>query len=788
VSTRLPIYFLGSLFVFGGGDGATVRLQADAATVRLKPDTTTIRLTSATTTIRLTPDTTTIRLKPGTTSAAPAERVTGIVVDQSGRGVPRAFVRVIDGTADARGIFADETGRFEVSATDAPGCRVEATLTGFQPASAPCSAGAAGALRIVLNVAPIHETMIVSATRTEAPTSQVGASATVFTEADLERRQTPLVADLLMATPGAMLVRSGAPGALTSLFVRGGESDYNKILLDGVPLNEPGGTFYLSNLTTENLERVEVLRGAYSSLFGSDAMGSVVQLFTKRGDRRSRRPAVAAQIDGGTYDTLHMSTAVSGATGALDYSLSAARFASDNRVPNSRFENNTFSANVGIAIGTSATLRAVGRAERGDAGTPGTTAFGRPDLDAFSIRHDGIASVSFDHQATGAIRQRASYSRTASSQQSTNLMLDPPYRATFQGRVATRLSNDFLNDSLSRLQRHHASYQADIRLASAPSTGDHLLTVLADWDGERSNAQNRLAATETINTRNNFGVSAQHQMLWPRVFVTAGGRVEHNDNFGTAVVPRATVVYVAHPASTTLGETLLRASTGSGIKEPTMLESFSISPFFRGNPDLKPERSRSAEVGIEQRFARDRAKVELTYFDNRFSDVIALVTTNPSTFEAQYLNVGITRARGLEAGVQARPVAAVHLRAGYTLLDSKIVASERPDDRLFGLGHQAFRRPRHSGYAGVSLNVQRVTADLTGVFIGRFVDSDFGLFSPSFDENAGHKTWDARVTAKATRRLTAILSIDNLTDVDYSEPLGYQPLGRVVRAGIRVGY
>src|SRR2546428_730307 len=127
----------------------------------------------------------------------------------------------------------------------------------------------------------------------------------------------PLVADLLTETPGAMIVRSGAPGALTSLFVRGGESDYNKVLLDGVPLNEPGGTFYLSNLTTENLERVEIVRGAYSSLFGSDAMASVIQLFTRRADPAARRPKVSAQIDGGTYHTVHANAGVSGATERL---------------------------------------------------------------------------------------------------------------------------------------------------------------------------------------------------------------------------------------------------------------------------------------------------------------------------------------------------------------------------------------------------------------------------------------------------------------------------------------
>ena len=253
-------------------------------------------------------------------------------------------------------------------------------------------------------------------------------------------------------------------------------------------------------------------------------------------------------------------------------------------------------------------------------------------------------------------------------------------------------------------------------------------------------------------------------------------------------MPRGTVVYVAHQRSAALGETQIKASAGLGIKEPTMLESFSISPFFRGNPNLEPERSRSAEVGIDQRFAHDRAKIELTYFNNRFRDIITLITTNPSTFEAQYANVGLTRARGLEAGVQVRPSAAVHLRGGYTLLDSKILESERPNDVLFGLGRQAFRRPRHSGFTGVSLNWKRATADLNGVFIGAFVDSDFGLFNPPLVENPGHHTWDARFTLKVTPQLTGILSVDNLTNQDYSEPFGYRPLLRVIRAGFRVGF
>src|SRR5262249_4952561 len=159
--------------------------------------------------------------------------------------------------------------------------------------------------------------------------------------------------------------------------------------------------------------------------------------------------------------------------------------------------------------------------ERGHAGTPGPTAYGRPDLDAYSDRDDDVISAAFD-QNTGTFRQQASYSNAASRQQSTNLITDPPYRATFRGRTASRLSNDFLNDSVPVLRRQHAIYQAAVHLNTNPRWGDHLLTALADWDGERSRVENRLGGTTTINTRNNNGVAVQDQMLWARTFVTVG--------------------------------------------------------------------------------------------------------------------------------------------------------------------------------------------------------------------------------------------------------------------------
>jgi vitamin B12 transporter len=723
----------------------------------------------------------------GAAMSAAERELAGTVVDQSGHALPRAYVRALDSASrELAGTFADESGRFHLT-VNADDCRVDASLTGFEPATAACSEQP---LRLALAVAPIQETVVVTATRTEAPASQVGASVTAFTAEDLDRRRVPLVADLLRSSPGATIIRTGAPGGVTSLFVRGGESSYNKVLLDGIPLNEPGGTFNFSNLTTDNLERLEIVRGAQSALFGSDAMASVVQLITKRAERGAP-PRASGTIEAGSYGTVRGGGTVSGAAGPFDYSLGASRLATDNREPNSAFRNTTLSGSAGVALGDAATLRFVGRGELQHNGTPGQTAFGRPDLDAFFERHDGVGGVTFDQQLTPRLRQRATYSLTVSHQQSTNLIADPPYTPRFENRVAPFAFSDFRFDSFNNLHRHHASYQADVRLANDAARGNQLLTILADWDGERATLEDRLAKTATPASRNNAGFAVQHQAVWRRFVVTAGGRVEHNESFGNAAVPRGSIVIVAHEATgprAGFGETRMHASAGLGIKEPTVLQSFSPSPFFRGNPDLLPERSRSVEVGIEQRLAGDRVRVEVTWFDNRYRNLISTRTINPATFEAQYFNIGLTQASGAELGVDVAPVTPLHLRGGYTFLDSEILDSTSPSSTVLQPGKWLFRRPRHSGFVGASWSQGRVGADLTGVFIGRFVDSDFASLQPPILEHPSYATWDARLSFKVAPQAAVLLSIDNLADADYMEPLGYPALRRAVRLGLRVGF
>jgi outer membrane cobalamin receptor len=714
-------------------------------------------------------------------SLSVSNSITGVVVDSAGRAIPRAAIEVIaaDGTA-AGSVLTDAEGAFTVSSPP-HGCRLRAALAGFQPATAACRTDAP--ITLTLAVAPLAEHIVVSATRTEAPSGQVASAVTVFDAAQLERRQEPPLADLLRQAPGVTVVRVGAPGAVTSLFVRGGESNYTKVLLDGIPLNEPGGAFNMSNITTENLERVEFIRGANSAIYGSDAMTGVVQLFTRRGD--SPRPSGRATFEGGSFSSARGAAGVSARSGRLDYSADVAGLTTDNDVPNNRFRNATFSGSAGVTLGGGATIRFVGRAERAQTGVPGQTAFGRPDLDAFFRRHDGTIGLAFD-QTRGAFRQRAAYGLAESHQASTNLQLDPPYTPSFEGRSAPFAFSDFAYDSRTDLRRHHASYQIDGTLTSE-SLGTHVETALIEWDGQRARLRNALAGTLVPATRDNFGVTLQHQALWPRVFVTAGVRFEQNDSFGSETVPRIAASWYARQGNGRIGTTRVSASAGLGIKEPTVLQSFSPSPSFLGNPDLLPERAEALEMGVEQRLAGDRVRVNVAWFDNRYRNIISTRTISFNPFTSQYFNIGLTTARGAELSADVALVSGFRAAAGYTFTDSEILESTS-SSAAFKVGNWAFRRPRHSGFLNVAWNGARASVDLSGALAGRRVDSDFSSLVPAIVESPQYSTWDLRAAVRLTRTLTGTAAIDNFTDSDRMEPLGYPVLGRAIRVGVRARF
>lgn len=721
-------------------------------------------------------------LVPAGTSAQ--EPIRGRVTDATGAALPRVPVSAVDGAgATLTTTLTDAAGRFTLPSCTT--CTVRVSLAGFRGEQLVVTAGRD--LAFALDVAPIRESIVVTATRDDAPSSQVGASVTVIDAATLARRGDVLVADALRGTPGVTVVQNGGRGNVGSLFVRGGENSYTKVLLDGIPLNEPGGTFNFGGLTTGHLDRVELVRGAQSALFGSDAMAGVLQLITRQGVAGSR-PELAGEISTGTYGTWQGSGRISGGTGRVTYSLHVGGDVTDNREPNNRYESRTSSASAQVRLSEQTRLRFVGRLEDADTGSPGQTAFGRPDLDAsFSQRHL-VGGVTLDRRGP-EWTHRLTYALATSEQRSTNLQLDPAYTPTYGERAAPFEFFDFAYDSGSEFRRHHMSYQGDLRVTHGGAlAGAELFTVAADWDGERGTLRDYLGGASISPSRNNLGLTAQHQHVSARLAVTTGIRLEDNASFGTSVVPRLSAMVLVRTGRGALGTTRVRANAGRGIKEPTMRQSFSLSPFDLGNPDLEAERSTTVDLGVEQRLFADRAKVEVVWFDSVFRNQISTRTVSFSPYTAQYFNVGRTEARGWEVSMELAPATGVRLIANHTIVDSEIIDSTSEFSEALAAGQWALRRPRHSGQAVLSVDRGRVTADLGARWTGRRNDSDFSSLVPALTSGDGYTLWHGQVSARLHERMVVFLRGDNLTNVEYMEPLGYPAWRRSLRAGLRVTF
>lgn len=727
---------------------------------------------------------------PGLWAQSPSRiTISGTVVDSSQAVLPLATVRLLDKSGNKVGQeLTSADGRFHFVEVAGGSYQVQASLTGFR--SKTVSAAAGSELRILLEVAPVQEYVSVTADRTETPTSLTGATTTVLDRRAIEDRRQLLASSVLQSVPGVVVARSGGLGTVTSVFVRGGESDYNKILLDGIPLNEPGGTFEFANLGAEDLDRIEVVRGPQSALFGSDAMASTIQVFTHRGNPEEVRPRVSLGFEGGKFQTLHGRAGLSGGYKSFDYALGWSRLETDNQEPNNAFHNSTLSGNFGLGLGKNTTVRLIVRGDSGKVGTPGQTAFERPDSDAFFRKADGYAGFSLRNRTSSRWNQKLTYTFARTRQVSRDLFIDPPYMPTFDGHAAPFQFTDFPFDFLNDARREHFDYQSDVTLGRlGPPLGEHLVTFAFDWDRESAFIDDRLNSPTlpTRASRNNFGGTFQDQAIWGRFVFTNGFRVEDNGSFGTTVVPRSSASYlIRRPVAGFFGATRLKANFGLGFKEPTFIQSFSPDPFFPGNPSLRPERSRSFDYGIEQRLGNERAKLELNGFDNLYRDIIAFQSTGP--FSGTYFNVAQSRADGAEAALEIAPRHGLRIGLNYTFLQGVIERSSQPTSPVFRQGQQLFRRPKHSGSAFVAADWRQFTLTSNVIFVGRRVDGDFSSLVPPITSDPSYTKWDIGWDYHAPRHITYFGVFENILNEHYMEALGFPALSASYRAGARISF
>jgi outer membrane cobalamin receptor len=630
---------------------------------------------------------------------------------------------------------------------------------------------------IVLELETLQQNVVVTATRTETSTSLLGNSVTTLSAAEIEARQSPSVAELLRSVPGFNVVQLGGRGSLTSLFVRGGESDYNKVLLDGMPLNQPGGDVDLSNLSTTNVDRIEVVRGPQSALYGSDAISSVIQIFTKKGNPEETRPEMGFLVEGGSYDSFRTGGSIAGGVGRVSYSSQFQHLSTDNREPNNFFHNNSFSSRIGIDTSKDSALSLVARVERGKSGVPGPTAFGPADLEEYYRKRDFLWGAKWNDRISDNWSQRVSYSQSYVNQLSADPVVSPSFVPTFQGKEGAFPIDDRAYSFLSATRRHNLNYQSDLVLST------HLLSAGIDYEEERGVVGDVRAA------RTNFGYYVQDQfILKQRIALTGGTRFEDNGSFGFAATPRISVAYLLRSgnADSFFGMTRPKFNFGLGIKEPNFVESFSTNFFFKGNPDLKPEKTRSFEAGVEQRLGRDRIRAEVNFFHNHFDDLIAFQTTDFSTFAGSFFNLAKSQAWGVEHIVEASPTDHLNLSGSYTYLHSKVLKSTDPFDPVFREGARLLLRPTHSGFVGITWLSSKWQVSTHAIFIGERADSDFlGLGLTQVD---GYTKWDLSGSYRINPKLDLFAVFDNILNRDYFEGLGFPALKFNFRSGLRLRF
>jgi vitamin B12 transporter len=597
----------------------------------------------------------------------------------------------------------------------------------------------------VLQIQPLRNSIVVTATRTPTPSMALGASVDVIDRTDIEASEARQTIDLLRGVTGMAVMRSGDIGGITSLFTRGGESDYTKILVDGIPVNQPGGAYDISHLETDNVNRVEIVRGPQSAVFGSDAITGVVQVFTQPG---SGPPEFEYSAEGGSFATTDQRGSIRGAWKKFDFSNSFSRFDTDNIGRNNDYRNASYFGNLGFTANSRQSVRVTLLNSSVAAGTPGANA---PGFTSFGpnnrmTRLERAAGVTYRALIGPRLTQHVAY------------------------RLYDHDQYFYSAFGISNLlhTRHRFEYHGDVNL---PAAGTFSYGV----DYDRENAT--VAAARHF--RNDYGYYVQQQFeAFRRLNVTAGIRIEDNTTYGTAATPRVAVSYRLSPS------TRIRFSAGTGIKEPNFIENFSTSPYFRGNPDLAAERSRSWEAGAEQSFLDDRVTADLTWFDNRFRNVIELVS-NPD-FTARYENIGRSLARGTELRLRAR-VRRMNAQVNYTYLDGHVEESMQTSFP-FRPGDPLLRRPRHSGDFSLTWTESKWTAHWSSRFVGRRADSDFYAFDPpnSLTNNDAYSTSDAAVTYEVNRFLSAYARFENIFDHSYQEVLGYLALGRSAGVGVRV--
>jgi vitamin B12 transporter len=597
------------------------------------------------------------------------------------------------------------------------------------------------------------ETVVVSATRIPTPELQVASSVTVITSDDIAARQEQTLPDVLKDVPGLNLVQSGGPGGQTTVFMRGTNTNHTKVLVDGIDVSDPSSanaTFDFGQFLTQDIERIEVLRGPQSGLYGSDAIGGVISITTKSGNGPAQ---FTASAEGGSFNTFNQAGSVSGSSDQFHYAANIEHLHSgstpitplDLLEPgegrnNDYYDNLSASIKLGLDVTQYFDLGLVARY------TEAHLRFTGQDYSNFPLTFPAAQQSESDTNQV--------YARATAHLVSLQGFLDQTLGVAFT-RDRTAVADPSTGPLLDTGERTKIDWQGALKFSK-----EEILLLGAEH--ARDEISEPLSAADTINS----GYAELQSQLTAGLSSAINARYDHNDLFGGKATYRIAPTYLVAPSGTKL-----KASLGTGFKAPPLSELFQdFPPFFFANPNLKPESSTGYDLGLEQPFAGDTVRAGVTYFHNRIRNLITTDVTGTT-----YANVGRATTDGIESFLSYRPVENLILRADYTY-------TEATDDIL---DQELLRRPKHKGSLNANWRATRVfSVDATVLTVSSWIDGNRDFSIPRL-QAPGYTVVNLAASYDINSHFSLFARADNLLDRHYQNPVGFLQPSAGFFAGIR---
>jgi iron complex outermembrane receptor protein/vitamin B12 transporter len=721
--------------------------------------------------------------------SAPAAEVHGVVSDPSGARITGAKVVLIrNGSTVSAGVSGAD-GSYQITTAEQGRFYLVISANGFRQLEAP--GFYAGKFdnheqNLVLEPTWARESIVVTANGTPTPQPQTGASISVLGPSDLALRG-DLVSSLRLM-PGTSVAQVGQMGAQASLFIRGGDSDANKILIDGVSAGDLGGRFDFGPLATTAVERAEVYRGPDSSLYGADAESGVVSLTTPHGT--TSFPSFLFHGDVGNFLTSAEDLEIAGAHNKLDYLGEFSWLQTNNNLPLNEFHVATAAGNFGWQPNGSTQIRGTVHYGVDATGVPGAFQFYQVVNNATQKDQDLFLSASVDNQTTAAFHNSVRYGLTRKREQyhlwsESGSGLFDQYGDSFGYPVTITGANGYSVTGPALLD-YAGTYPQENQLVSNRDAlvyqGDYTVTphlaaqIGFQFEDERGSEPGSFYYAPVERTNYDYR-AAVHGDFKTRFFYTLGGDLERYSLFGTQTNPRAGVsFYAMKPRKGVFSGTRILFNYGDAVREPSLTDQFySLYNFLESNggqatvqqlgiTPLSAPTARTYEGGVEQSFLSQRLVFRSSFFHNEFGRQIEYVGLDlipellPNLTPAQQnqleqflqangayeqsLNTEAYRALGVEATVEGGIGRSIFLRGGYTYLDAVIQRSfTNSDVALLGplptyngipigsdsplQGARPFRRPPHSGFFAATYSAKKLSAMFTSAFVSRSDDSDF---------------------------------------------------------------